>query len=312
VIDIHKDRRDADVLQRTRDRLLEIIGSVAPAKVRAEAGETLGRLGDPRDLEEFIPVTGGTYSLSVGKVTLKSFEIGKYLVTNRWFEAFIQAGGYESVEYWTEEGKKWLDASKTKHPFYWHDRKWNCPNAPVVGVSWYEAYAFTRWLTLARNDGYEYRLLTEEEWEAAASGLEGREYPWGNKWDEDRCNSKELQLKKTTPVGIFPQGDTPDGIVDLAGNVWEWTTSDYYSKSVLNDFAYDSEIDKLYQKYVDTSDDAILEELKSKWQETDRQMPVVRGGSWYLDKEYSRSSGRGWVGPNGWWSIYTGFRCART
>jgi formylglycine-generating enzyme required for sulfatase activity/energy-coupling factor transporter ATP-binding protein EcfA2 len=312
VIDIHKNRRDPTVLTKTKDRLLEIIGSGVPAKVRAEAGETLGRLGDPRDLKEFIQVDGGTYSLSVGTVTLTPFEIGKYPVTNRWFEAFIQDGGYENAAYWTEEGKKWLDANRVKHPYFWYDRKWNCPNSPVVGVNWYEAAAFARWLTIKRSDGYEYRLLTEEEWEAAASGQEGRQYPWGNEWDDDRCNSKELKLEKTTPVGIFPKGDTPDGISDLGGNVWEWTTSDYNSKSVLNDFAYDSETDKLWQKYDDTRDDAIVDELISKWNETDRQMPVVRGGSWWNDEESCRSSGRSRYFPDIWWSSSGGFRCART
>jgi len=312
VIDIHKDRRDADVLKKTKDRLLEIIGSGVPAKVRAEAGETLGRLGDPRDFEEFIHVDDDTYSLSVGKVTPRPFEISKYPVTNRWFEAFIQDGGYEKAEYWTKEGKKWLEANKVKHPRFWYDRKWNCPNSPVVGVNWYEAAAFTKWLTMTRNDGYEYRLLTEEEWEAAASGQEGRQYPWGNEWDDERCNSKELKLEKTTTVGIFPKGDTTDGIADLAGNVWEWTKSDYYSKRVLNDFAYDSEIDKLWQKYVDTRDDAIREVLISKLNETDRQMPVLRGGSRYNEEKYSRSSGRGSYNPNGRRDNEGGFRCART
>jgi formylglycine-generating enzyme required for sulfatase activity len=199
-----------------------------------------------------------------------------------------------------------------KYPYYWYDRTWNCPNSPVVGVTWYEAAAFTRWLTMTRNDGYVYRLLTEEEWEAAASGQEGREYPWGNEWDDERCNSEELKLEKTTPVGIFPKGDTPDGIVDLAGNVWEWTTSDYYSKSVLNDFAYDSEIDKLHQEYVDTSDDAIRDKLISMFDEENRQLPVRRGGSWWDDAEQKCASVRNWSFPSSGWLSNWGFRCART
>ena len=72
----------------------------------------------------------------------------------------------------------------------WHERSWTCPNAPVVGVCWYEADAFCRWLTMTCDDGFTYRLPDEKEWEAAAAGFEKREYPWG-KWAEDRCNTRE-------------------------------------------------------------------------------------------------------------------------
>jgi hypothetical protein len=102
---IHKDRREADVLALAQKRLLYVMHSDAEPKHRAEAGETLGWLGDPRDLKEFIPVTGGEYNLSLGKCMIEPFELGKYPVTNGWFREFVEAGGYKTGRYWTGRGR---------------------------------------------------------------------------------------------------------------------------------------------------------------------------------------------------------------
>jgi formylglycine-generating enzyme required for sulfatase activity len=91
------------------------------------------------------------------------------------FAKFVNAGGYTSEDLWSAEGRKWLEYTEAKHPLLWQERRWNCPNAPVVGVSWYEADAFARWLTLSRADDWTYRLPDEKEWEAAAAGDKGRE-----------------------------------------------------------------------------------------------------------------------------------------
>jgi formylglycine-generating enzyme required for sulfatase activity len=205
--------------------MMSVIGGDDPPPVRAAVGETLGWIGDPRyprDLKGFIPVEGGRYNLSTGTITIKAFELGRYPVTNAWFAEFINAGGYRTEEYWTEEGLKWLKEAKQTHPMYWDVRNWRCPNAPVVGVSWYEADAFTKWLTATSKDGHDYRLPSEAEWEAAAAGKEGRVYPWGNEWASDRCNTREAEIRKTLTVGIFMTGATPGGapIFDMAGNVW--------------------------------------------------------------------------------------------
>lgn len=230
MIDIHKKRRDDDVLNKSRKCLFYIIDNSVNPIILVEAGEILGWLGDTRNLKDFLPVTGGKYTLSKGLATIKPFEIGKHPVTNSWFGEFVQTNGYENRKYWSEDGEKWLDKNKADHPIYWNERKWKCPNAPVVGVSWYEAYAFTRWLTAELNDGYEYRLPDENEREAAAAGIGGRKYPWGDEWDNYKCNNSEIRIGKTSPVGIFKEGNTPEGISDLSGNVWEWTNS-WYNKS---------------------------------------------------------------------------------
>lgn len=304
MIDIHKDRRNDDVLGKVRERLLSIIDTDGEPKVRAEAGDILGWLGDTRDLKEFIRIKDGKYSVSSGKVTLKNLEIGKYPVTNSWFEEFVKAGGYKNKDFWTEEGKEWLDTKKAEYPGLWNERKWKSPNSPVVGVSWYEAYAFTRWLTALLNDGFEYRLPDENEWEAAASGLEKRKYPWGNGWDKTKCNNFEINIEKTSPVGIFKKGNTPDGISDMAGNVWEWTVSDYHSKKALKDFTFDEEMQKIldernYDKYV------------SKLGEKERQLPVVRGSAWGNGGDGCRCANRFRGSPN-FRNNNIGFRCART
>ena len=188
-------------------------------------------------------------------------------------KVFIEDGGYENKDLWTPEGRKWLDYTKVKHPRFWNDRKWRCPNLPVVGVSWYEACAFTQWLTAEMGDGMVYRLPNEKEWQAAAAGLSCREYPWGDQMDKNNCNYNESKIEKTSPVGVFRKGDTPEGVSDLGGNVWEWTLSDYYSKKVLEHFTFDEAVQRLF-------DEQKWEEYVSKLGEKTRQLPILRGGSW--------------------------------
>jgi len=155
------------------------------------------------------------------------FEIDIYPVTNRRYDEFVAANIYESDDeaIWTEEGLKWRKKEGVHWPAFWDDEKWNQPDHPVVGVSWYEAVAYCNWLNKTRAQGYAYQLPTDEQWERAARGTNGREYPWGDEFDKERCNTEESGIGRTTRVTRYPNGISPEGCYDMAGNVWEWTSS---------------------------------------------------------------------------------------
>ncbi|MCP4542443.1 MAG: SUMF1/EgtB/PvdO family nonheme iron enzyme [Chloroflexi bacterium] len=110
-------------------------------------------------------------------------------------------------------------------PAYWDDRDLSSPARPVVGVNWYEAPAYCAWLSAIT--AREFRLPAESEWEKAARDGDGRKYPWGETFDPARCNTVEGHIYTTTPVGLYPDGVSPHGLFDAAGNVWEWT-GDWY------------------------------------------------------------------------------------
>jgi formylglycine-generating enzyme required for sulfatase activity len=173
-------------------------------------------------------------------------------------------------------------------PEFWSDAKYNAPNQPVVGVCWFEARAYCAWLSA--QTGQHYRLPTEAEWEAAAGGKAGRRYPWGEAFDATGCNSIEVRLRRVTPVGVFPEADTPpssasaQGCADLAGNVWEWCSSQYQP----------------YPYRVEDGREAPEEGV-------DR---VLRGGSWFNDGRDCRSAYRGHNDPSNR-SDLIGFRLAR-
>ncbi len=103
-------------------------------------------------------------------------------------------------------------------------------NHPVVHVNWIDVMEYCKWLNnLLKAElptDLVLRLPTEAEWEKAARGINGNEYPWGNEFDKNKCNTSEGDKKDTTPVGLYsPQGDSPYGCTDMSGNVWEWTHS---------------------------------------------------------------------------------------
>ncbi|MBI1930893.1 formylglycine-generating enzyme family protein [Candidatus Poribacteria bacterium] len=106
----------------------------------------------------------------------------------------------------------------------WHD------DHPIVDVTWYDAAAYCQWAGVA--------LPTEAQWEKAARGTDGRIWPWGNEWDKSKCNSYESGIEKTSPVGSYPSGASPYGLMDMAGNVLEWCMdewdSGFYAKSSSN------------------------------------------------------------------------------
>ncbi len=159
-------------------------------------------------------------------VTLPAYAIGRFPVTVGEFRAFVAAGGYHQRHYWTDAG--WAHRQRAGWAGPQDDLAGNDDRLPVAGVSWYEAMAYCAWL--ADVTGRPFRLPGEAEWEKAARGPEARIYPWGDGWHTDRCNSREAGLGQRTPVGHFsPAGDSPYGVADMGGNVWEWCRSRFRS-----------------------------------------------------------------------------------
>ncbi len=298
-------------------RLVQVLWQNPPQTgipARMEVGEVLGRLGDPRfsgpcGLPEFIPLPGGEFWMGDDdstekdekprhRVSVSAFALAKYPTTNAMFARFLGDHGYTNLEWWRGIPKDfwrgdgsvrdWLGGEHSQ-PRYWEDERLNGANQPVVGVSWYEAVAYCRWLTATLHDGYEYRLPTEAEWEFAARGRKARRYSWGNDWVKGWANTKELELERTTPVGLFPDGATPEGILDLTGNVWEWC-GDWYDGG-----------EYARRAGQDVRDPRGLEKGNYK---------VLRGGSWYEDASVVRCAYRNHHRPE---SAHDdlGFRVAR-
>lgn len=168
-----------------------------------------------------------------GPIAVATFEIGQYPVTNAQYRLFVEQQGYDPERpWWGDAGRAWLKRDRRTEPGYWNDERLGQerPNHPVVGVTWYEAQAFCGWLTQNREynpEGYIYRLPSEAEWEYAARGKARRTYPWGkDEPDGERANYDD-QYDRTTAVGCFSLGGTPEGVDDLVGNVREWTSTVY-------------------------------------------------------------------------------------
>jgi formylglycine-generating enzyme required for sulfatase activity len=137
-------------------------------------------------------------------VELSEYSLGKYPITNREYQAFVRDAKYNPPRGW--DGDQ-FPAEKGSHP--------------VVNVSWNDANEYCKWLSEKTKKNY--RLPTEAEWEKAARGEDGRVYPWGNDFDPKKANTSEAKISDTSDVGKFsPQGDSPYGCADMAGNVWEW------------------------------------------------------------------------------------------
>ncbi|MGV7222404.1 MAG: formylglycine-generating enzyme family protein [Nitrospinales bacterium] len=193
----------------------------------------------------------------VYKVYLDDFFIDKNEVTVGQYKIYIKKTG------------------KPK-PKYFEDPNFNQDNQPVVGVSWQEAKDYCAW------EGK--RLPTESEWEKASRGPDAKIYPWGHQVDETKANVLGMndKYRYPAPVGMFPQGQSLYGLMDMSGNVWEWT-------------------DSWYQPYPgnEQKNDLFGKKLK-----------VTKGGSWAANMDLARSALRGKMLPEERQN-YLGFRCAK-
>lgn len=308
-----------------RDLARVVEGRELPASERVKAGALLGNLGDPRpgvcDLRlQMVEFAGGEFqigiteaeheviieqekannlanqardwygaSLNTATTQVRPFWLARFPVTNAQYQEFIKAGGYEAdKEWWSVAGRGWLRQTRRAAPAFWEDSRFGKTrlNHPVSGVTWHEAMAFCTWLTGRLADGYIYCLPSEVEWEYAARGAGRRVYPWGN----DQLNGERANYDGdhggTSAVGCFPAGATPEGLLDLAGNVWEWTRSEYKS------YPYDP----------DDGREGGTELVKEPF--------TLRGGSWGYDPINFRAAYRSYGTPDFHYR-FIGFRLAR-
>ena len=263
-----------------------LLASLPPTR-RAAFGVDLANLGDPR--KEIMTVEGMLFCyVPPGAFWMGSNEgrddnkplhqldipygywISRDLISNAQFQQFIDAGGYRTERYWAEakaagvwkngQVKGLLDRDWRSAPYDWGE-PFTLPNHPVVGVNWYEALAFTRWLT--ERLGSQMGLPSEAEWEKAARGglmipatplirpasalsvpqgltmmsnpLPQRRYPWGDEVEAAYINSEKAGIGTTSALGVFHKDQSPYGCQEMGGNVYEWTRSLYQSYPYLLD-----------------------------------------------------------------------------
>jgi iron(II)-dependent oxidoreductase len=180
-------------------------------------------------LHRGLEVCDGEAAYGTLSVHVSAFYLDRYPVTNAQFHDFVASGGYEQMAIWDQEiwpaVLDFVDQSGHPGPRYWHNGRYPRGEAkhPVVGVSWYEAAAYSRWAGK--------RLVTDAEWIKAGSwpvALEGhpllqRRYPWGEAMDRARANLWGSGPGRTVSVEEFPGGVSVGGVQQLIGNVWEWT-----------------------------------------------------------------------------------------
>ncbi|MCP4426928.1 MAG: formylglycine-generating enzyme family protein, partial [Chloroflexi bacterium] len=201
------------------------------------------------------------------RLHLPEYQIAITPVTNAQYSLYLMATGAKPPSDWDGDLPP---KGKESHP--------------VVRVTWHDAIAYCAWLSKAT--GKQVTLPSEAEWEKAARGHQDqREYPWGNEFDPARCNTDESGIGTTTPVGIYPTGASPYGVLDLSGNVWEWCSS-------------------LYKEYPYQAEDG-REDMGSSGSR------VLRGGAFDDTQDYTRCAFRYRSTPLNWFGNL-GFRvCVR-
>jgi len=317
------------VLRRVRRWLAALVeGGRLPGRERAEAGDLLGQLGDPRfdpgrlhlpahtcgqaePFLGFVEIPAGPFVMGSqkGDKDIWDNELGnpksltipyrywmaRYPVTVAQFQPFVERDGYTNDHWWTKTGWAWRQGvwdSQVKDddlrkmlkqrtpdqrgaPMRWSDQV-RTPNRPLIGISWFEAMAYAAWLDAqwratagqwpALPDEFAVRLPSEAEWEKAARSGDARVYPWGNEAPGEERANIDVKVGRASAVGMYPAGATSTGLLDMSGNVWEWTRT-------------------RYRPYPYQPDDGRNDpEAEGE--------PVVRGGSWDTYPRNARCSGR--------------------
>lgn len=212
-------------------------------------------------------------------VDVAGFRLNRFPVTAYQWTLFMDDGGYDRPDLWTKEGWEWRDRDRAICPEYWFQSggswaiygpegpRWIEPDEPASSLSWFEADAYARWAGR--------RLPSEEEWEYAAAGARSATYPWGEVLPDPETANFGQRDWRPTPVGHRPNGASWCGVEDLAGGVWEWTSSPFLPYPGFEAFPYDG-----YSK--------------DHMQGAHR---VCRGGSWSTAAPILRCTFRNWYVP---------------
>jgi len=296
-------RSEKAICDQLRDWTLALIETpqALPPVERALCGRALAGLGDRRrgvgviqregvmlpDID-WLPIPDdGEWTYQEHKhAGLPAYEMSRYPITYAQYQAFIDdREGYNDAE------KRWfagLAADEDDQKL--EEQAFKYSNHPRESVNWYAAIAFCRWLSwrmgggydLARIEAWAVRLPTEQEWEKAARGTDGREYAYGPEFDAAKGNTSETGIKQTSAVGLFALGASPYGVEELSGNVWEWCLTDYNNPAV----------------------------SASKENISNNNTRVQRGGSWRYDRDFARAAYRYYFNPLNRY-INIGFRVVR-
>ena len=252
----------------------DIKGIAEKPTLNIRKGERPTAAGDSRIFQpvDMVTIPKGRFLYGdekLGKDIPYDYKMDVFPVTNRQYKEFLDDQKDHEAPYVERDWAK---------PYNWDKENRAYPegmeNHPVALVSYQDAVAFCKWRSQKEglNGDKVYRLPTEEEWEKAARGTDGRIYPWGDEFDQGKCNTYESDIGKTTPVTSYPQGASPYKCQDMVGNVWEWTES---------------------------------------WYNEDKSTKVLRGGSWYDTQHDARCASRNRYAPDNRYNDL-GFRCART
>ncbi|TGO03434.1 hypothetical protein PN36_06850 [Candidatus Thiomargarita nelsonii] len=232
------------------------IATFLPTELKKEKKVFHDGLKDGGDGPEMVWIPAGRFRMGKGRndehdVSIERFAMGRYPVTFAEYDQFAQATDREKP----------------------NDEGWGRGNQPVINVSWYDAVAYTEWLS--EQTGQQYRLSTEAQWEYSARAGTETDYWWGNEMGQNRANcsrsGSQWSGKQTSPVGSFEAN--PFGLYDTAGNVWEWTGSEFEDKYSGKELRC---IEKTHSKSISLS---------------------LRGGSWDFVATWMRSAFRFFRGP---------------
>jgi formylglycine-generating enzyme required for sulfatase activity len=222
------------------------------------------------------------------RVTLDAFYIDRFEVTNALFEKFVRATRHRTAAETEGGGAVWLRQDRRWQRSWMKEANWRVPGGlgssaqpthPVVQVSWNDAALYCKWAGK--------RLPTEAEWEKAARGGEGYRFPWGNEWDQTRSNNARGDKSASASVGSYPQGASPYGAHDMAGNVWEWV-ADWYEEGYYG-----------------------VSPIHNPPGPAAGTRRVARGGAWNNGSTLSETSRRLGRVPSGRSNVQ-GFRCAKS